>query len=142
MRRHAEKNIALVLSALPATQHEVAQRTGLAQSTVSRNMAVLVAREEAYLSSYTRPSGPTYNFTAIYSPGKAPRGFTAKVPDRMTQAERTAKYRKRARKDGTWEDVLAQQRSYHWRTRTPQRDALTTAFYGAYDAANYRQQDH
>lgn len=121
---------AKVLAALPGSASEVRQKTGFGLATVSRWLNDLLKCNEIYL--HHKAIGPIGGKpTDYFHPGPKPKGFLPKIPKIPTSNERTAKYRKNARKSGHWEDVLAKRRAQYHAAKKPRRDFLTAALFGA-----------
>lgn len=132
MRVDRERNLKLVLSKLPATHTElyVALVIECGPTTIHRVLKYAVANGLAYLSSY-KPAPIKGPACAVYTAGKPPKKFkTPEKPAPYSNVEAVRRYRARKRKDGSWQDNLAQQRSRHWQTKPPKPDALTAAFFG------------
>jgi hypothetical protein len=117
---------AVVLKAMPGTQAEIRERTGLSVAVVSRWSAALLDAGEVHLASWQRHAngGP---FAMVYAPGA---GRNAKPPKPMTDAERTRRMRGHMRRSGEWEHRKAMQRA-RYRADAPVRDPLTAALFGA-----------
>lgn len=120
---------ALVLAALPGSNAQVRERTGLGLATVHRWLDDLLKAEEIHLhhKEVSPHGGP---LISVFHPGPAPAGFIPKMPKVLGDKQRTAKYRREARKSGAWEDIKAKRRARYHANKKPRRDALTAAFFG------------
>jgi DNA-binding Lrp family transcriptional regulator len=126
-----------LLAALEAgrgTQRELQERSGLSIGSVSRHLTALLAetpRRIRIVRWRRHPHGGP--FEAVYAL-RRPHGrcTDAPMPTRLTEAEKSARYRERARRSGDWDDVMARRRADYWtRRRKPRRDAMITALFGA-----------
>jgi len=119
----------MVLSALPGSNADVRERTGLGLATVHRWLEDLLLSKEIHLhhKELSPHGGP---LISVFYPGPAPAGFRPKVPKMPTDRERSARYRKRLRQSGEWEDVKARRRATYHANKKPKRDPLTAAFFG------------
>lgn len=120
---------ALVLAALPGSNAQVRQRTGLGLATVSRWLNDLRIAGEIHLhhKEVSPHGGP---LISVFYPGALPAGFKPRVPKLLTNSQRTAKYRRNARKSGAWEDIKARRRAAYHAQKKPRRDPLTAALFG------------
>lgn len=119
---------ALVLAALPGTQAEIRDRTGLTLATVSRWITDIRIKREAHIGAwFIHPNGGPVAAVWHLGPGEpAPR------PKIMTDRQRTRKSCAALRKSGEWQDVLARNRAKYAAARKPaRRDPLLAAFYSA-----------
>lgn len=116
-----------VLEAMPGTQAQIIERTGLGLATVSRWVADLRAARQARITGWqpTPNGGP---LAAIYGPG---RGRDRQKPSSPQPALRVRRYRARLRASGDWADTQARQRARYWASKPPRRDPLVAAFFGA-----------
>lgn len=120
----------VVLSALPGSNADVRAKTGLGLATVSRWLNDLLKAEEIHLHHMeVSPTGGP--LISVFHPGPAPAGFKPKIPKLPTDTERTARYRRNARKSGAWEDIKAKRRAKYHANKKPKRDPLTAALFGA-----------
>lgn len=129
-REGVHPNRLAVLQALPGSQKELAQRSGVSQAAVSRWIEDLVARKEAHVADFYVPEngGPQ---RPIYAPGPKPEGFRARKKEVIkVPKERMRRYRERKLRDGSWEDVLKARRDRRFLQRAPKVDKLTAAFFG------------
>lgn len=119
----------IVLAALPGSNADVRAKTGLGLATVSRWLNDLVSAGEIHLhhKEISPHGGP---MISVFHPGPAPAGFKPKIPRLPTEVERSARYRRNARKTGHWEDIKAKRRAKYHASKKPKRDPLMTAFFG------------
>lgn len=121
-------NRARVLAAMPGTQAEIRERTGLGLATVSRWCEDLRARREAHVGGWwLHPHGGPVS--EVWHPGD---GVTPRRPRIRTAVQRGRANRQRLRASSDLEDVNARRRArYYARRGTPTpRDPLMRAFYG------------
>jgi hypothetical protein len=123
-------NRAKVLAALPGSNADVRQRTGLSLATTHRWLKDLLDAGDIHVHHMeVHPhGGPLIH---VYHPGPAPARYTIKMPKLTTDADRVKRYRRGLKKNGGWEDLLAKSRAYYWTKKKPQRDPLTAALFGA-----------
>jgi len=123
-------NRAKVLAALPGSNADVRQRTGLGLATTHRWLQDLLTAGEIHVHhmEVNPHGGPLIH---IYHPGPAPAKHRIKKPKLTTEADRVKRYRRKLKQTGEWEDFLAKSRAYYWSKKKPQRDPLTAAFYGS-----------
>lgn len=126
--RKQDHNRAVVLAALPGTQREIADRTGLGLATVWRWLEGLYAAREAFIGAWVLPphGGPV---TGVWQAGNQ-RHVRCTIKIR-TNKRRTADNRRRLRESGEWEDVLAKRRAQYHANKAPRRDRITVALFGA-----------
>lgn len=119
---------ARVLAAMPGTQAQIRERTGLGLATVSRWVADLCECKEAHIGGWwINPHGGPVAEILHAGP---PIGRKPKRPKVRTDLERTQAYRRRLRDSGEWEHVKAKRRT-QYRINNPARDPLTAALFGA-----------
>lgn len=119
-----------VLAALPGSNAEVRQRTGLSLATTHRWLQDLLAAGEIYVHHMdVNPHGGP--LISVFYPGPAPAGHKVKLPKLTTDADRVKRYRRKLKQTGDWEDLLAKSRAYYWSKKKPQRDPLTAALFGS-----------
>lgn len=119
-----------VLRAMPGSQSQIVERTGLGQATVCRWCEDLVARKEAHVLRFYTPEhgGPQ---RPIYEPGPMPAGQRMRKPYvERDPVKRQATYRRKKRADGSWEDILANRRKRNALARKPKPDPLALALFG------------
>lgn len=117
-----------ILAALPATQYEVIERTGLSGATVSRRLARLRSEGIVRIGSWLKPPKTGGRATAVYQSGAgADKPCPYKPKPQHVLDERS---RAKRRRNGDWEDALAKQRAKYWANKVPRRDPLTEAFFG------------
>lgn len=116
-----------VLDAMPGTQAQIIERTGLGLATVSRWVADLRAARQARIAGWQAPAngGP---LAAIY--GRGNRKDRPKPPSPPAEL-RVRRYRARLRASGEWVDRQARQRARYWASKPPRRDPLVAALFGA-----------
>lgn len=116
-----------VLDAMPGTQAQIIERTGLGLATVSRWVADLREHRQARIIRWvpTPNGGP---LAAVHAPG---RGRDAPKPSAPPPAQRVRRYRARLRATGEWADRQARERARYWASKPPRRDPLVAAFFGA-----------
>ena len=119
----------IVLCALPGSSADIRAKTGLGLATVSRWLSDLLNAGEIHLhhKEVSPHGGP---LISVFHPGPAPAGFKPKIPKMLTDRERGARYRKKMRQNGDWEDVKAKRRATYHANKKPKRDPLTAAFFG------------
>jgi hypothetical protein len=129
-----QSKLPLLIAAMKAkpnmTQGQIAMAARLTGATVSRHVNALWLAGEIHISGWVRlKNDPSRKGIARYSygPGKDVRSH---VRPKSPQ-ERTAAYRKRKLDSGEWEDMKKRQRDAFWLKKTPQRDPLTAALFGA-----------
>lgn len=109
---------------------QLAKDLHMGTTTAWRWVQAMVADGDAFVCA-TRLAPHGGPPIAIYRAGKKPQGFVVDAYVPSTELERTRRYREKQRETGDWDDVLARQRAYYWRTRKVARDPLTAAFFGA-----------
>lgn len=117
----------LVKAGLPGTPTAVLRKTGLGRTTIWRHITALHEQGECFISGWQRCEygGPA---TPIYSPGPGKDKPCTLKP--LTEAQKSRRYRRKARKNGTWEDRLKQQRARHHATKPARRDPIIEALFG------------
>lgn len=128
MKHRANTCRETVLAALPATQAEIHDKTGVSQAAISRWMTYLRACGDAHIGDWKERDNKFGTPQAIYHPGPGADVVCTIRP--MTQKERDRRSRAVRRKSGDWEDRKASERSRYWRDRAPRRDPLMAAFFG------------
>lgn len=117
----------VVLEAMPGTRREIEEKTGLSKTTVFRWVKELHACGWCFISTWRRPDrGP---WMPRYSAG--PGKDAACKLKYLTEAEKSLRFRKKARANGSWEDRLAQVRMRYWqRKAATRRDPIVSALFG------------
>lgn len=115
---------ALVLAALPGSERDVKERTGLGTATVHRWLKDLHSSGEVHIGAWeAHPHGAP--FVKVYHVGPG-----ADVPCGM-KAKTGREIRKAMRQSGDWEDVKAQRRAkYHAQKPVARRDPLMVGLFG------------
>ena len=116
---------AVVLAAMPGTEAEIKEKTGLGRTTIWRWINDIRAAGECHITSWQRTDGA---IAARYTAGPG----TDRSPIKpLTLAEKSRRYRAKARKSGAWSHNLAQMRAVYWADRAKtQRDPLVAALFG------------
>ncbi len=117
-----------VLAALPGTAPEICASTGLAKSVVWRWLGLLREDCECHVGGWVRvPGGGP--FQARYVAGPGVDAICRLRP--FTEAQKSARFRRKARSNGSWLDRLAQVRGRYWANRPKRRDPMIEALFGA-----------
>ncbi len=122
------KHRAAVLAALPGNCNHVAEVTGFGRTTIWRWLTDLHTNGEAHVDSWSRSDsgGP---FIPCYTPGSGVDAICKIKP--MSEAQKARRHRKKAKRDGSWEDRLAKQRAKYWANKAKtRRDPLVAALFG------------
>lgn len=115
---------AVVLNAMPGTQTEIRERTGLSVAVVSRWAKSLHEASEVHISGWRRhPNGGP--FAMVYTAGP---GRDAKPPRELSDAERTRRMRSKMRRNGEWEHRKAAARARYYADKPARRDPLMVLF--------------
>ena len=98
-----------VIAALPGTTSSIMGKTGIKESSVRRWLNICQAEGALHIGEWLRSGG---NFQAQYVAGP---GVNADCKLRTrTNAQHSKQFRKRARLDGRYQDILAQERGKWW----------------------------
>lgn len=108
-------------------------KTGLGRTTIWRHLKDLHEAGECHISGWQRvdnggPPMPIYKA----GPGKD-KPCTLKP---YTEAQKSRRYRRKARKNGSWEDRLSKQRARHHADKPARRDPIVEALFGPKRATN------
>lgn len=117
----------VVFDALPDTTAGIHEKTGLGKTTIHRWIKSLHEAGEVHISSWRRVEGGG-PFMAVYAPGAGEDAQCRLKP--LTEAQKSRRYRARARKSGEWEERLRVQRARYWSQRPAARDPLISALFG------------
>lgn len=120
--KHAYR--AVVLAALPATQAQIHEKTGLGAGTICRWIKALREDGEIHIGVWVRTGG---KWAAFYHPGP---GKDEPAPTPKTKAERKRNYIRKAKETGQYEVMLAKERKRYWAKKGIQRDPITVALFG------------
>lgn len=120
--KHAYR--AVVLAALPATQAQIHERTGLGTATVCRWIKDIRAAGESHIGGWVRTGG---KWGAIHHPGP---GEDKPAPRPKTKKARDRKRRRKDRETGRIDLIRAQQRKRYWDKKGARRDPLVAALFG------------
>lgn len=120
--KHAYR--AVVLAALPATQAQIHEKTGLGAGTICRWIKALREDGEIHIGGWVRTNG---KWGAIHHPGP---GKDKRAPRPKTKAEINRKRLRKARETGHYEVILAKERKRYWEKKGVQRDPVTAALFG------------
>lgn len=120
--KHAYR--AVVFAALPATQAQIREKTGLGAGTVCRWIKALHEDGEIHIGVWIRTGG---KWAAFYHPGA---GKDEPAPTPKTKAERSRKYIRKAKETGRYEVMLAKERARYWKKKGIKRDPLVAALFG------------
>lgn len=120
----------LVLSGMPGTRRQIADKIGRDLSVVHIHTRNLEAKGLAHV--WKIAFGPRGGMPQkVYRTGPAPAKFQPKVQRKLESKERNRRYRRKLMASGEWEDVLVKERNRRWSKAPARRDKLTTAFFGA-----------
>lgn len=116
-----------VMAALPGTAKSIETSTGRGKTTVWRWLKDIHDAGECHIVKWSRCElgGP---FVAHYVAGPGVDAVCRLRP--FTEAQKSARYRRKARADGSWLDRLARVRSRYWANRPKRRDPMIEAFFG------------
>ncbi|MFZ3286573.1 MAG: hypothetical protein WA191_06955 [Telluria sp.] len=117
-----------VLAALPGDFRRVMAETGIGRTTAWRWLNDLHQSGECHIQAWARvdSGGP---FRPSYSPGPGEDAICMIKP--YSQAQKSRRHMKRAKKSGEWEDRKARQRAIYWADRAlANRDPLVAALFG------------
>lgn len=116
-----------VLDAMPGTRRAIEDATGLAKNTVWRWVEDIHAKNECHIKAWERPErGP---YMPVYAKGPGEDAQCTIEP--LTEAEKSQRYRKKARKDGSWQHRLVRERAKYWADRAKEKgDPLINALFG------------
>lgn len=96
-------------------------------ATVHRWIKDLQASGQAHVGSWRRCAGGGPPI-AVYHAG-AGVDVACRIA-RYTEAEKARRFRRRARRDGDWEDKLRAMRARYWAGKVPKRDPMVAALFG------------
>lgn len=117
--KHAYRLV--VLKAMPATQAQIREKTGLGAGTICRWVKDIHETGECHIGGWVRTAG---KWAAIYHPGV---GKDKPEPIAKTRQQREAKYRRKAE---AREVMREADRRRYWAKKGVTRDPLTAALFG------------
>lgn len=127
----------VVFAALPGSHIDIMSKTGIGRTTAWRWLKALHAEGACHIKSWKRtPNGGPFVPVYVVGPGEDARCRLKP----FSEKEKSARYRTRARADGSWEDLLACRRARAAADRASfMRDPLMAGLFGsrpAQEAAN------
>lgn len=111
----------VVAKAMPATQAQIREKTGLGAGTICRWVKDIHDAGECHIGGWVRTGG---KWGAIYHPGV---GKDKPEPQAKTHQQRERKYRAKA---DVKERMRRAERKRYWDKKVPVRDPLTAALFG------------